>query len=258
MPPALWTDDFLTGMRAFGDEPADTLVAALFKQGEVQQVNDFMRTLVGNDDLPASLPAPLVAFLASSSQLPEWADPDAIERAEDVFSDHGLLSLASLDLRQSARVLHPGDRRQDPAPDQSTLQTSEPPPASDSVHGARRHVPRRSHPNRQGHSPDTESASDSCRHQAPDTPRTSATAAGRRRVRDRRQRGGGRAAPRLAGAARRLSDQSGRHGVHPAHVRLRHPEGPRHHGGAAHQQAAGGFSSHLERRGPRDGGYATT
>ena len=96
MPPAQWTNEFLTQMRAVGDEPADALVAALFKQGEVGQVNDFMRTLVGNDDLPDDLPAPLAAFLAQSSQLPPWADVVRIGRAEDVFTDHGLLSLASL------------------------------------------------------------------------------------------------------------------------------------------------------------------
>lgn len=95
MPRTDWTDEFLQAARATGDDPAQAVVGEIFRAGEVQQVNAFMRSLVGNDGVPEGLPQPVAEFLARY-ELPAWTDFDRIRRAEELFARHGVLALACL------------------------------------------------------------------------------------------------------------------------------------------------------------------
>jgi ER-bound oxygenase mpaB/B'/Rubber oxygenase, catalytic domain len=84
-------------MRQVGDPLADSTVAALFDQGSVQAVNQLMRALVDNDQVPAgSLPPVVRDYLAASAGLPAWADPSKIAAGEHLFWRHGPLMIAVL------------------------------------------------------------------------------------------------------------------------------------------------------------------
>ncbi len=85
-----WPDSLLDSMRQAQDPPADKLVNDLFAAGQVEAVNQLMRSLVVNDGLPPEqLPADVRDFLADSGQLPDWADPQKIEAGERVFWRYG-------------------------------------------------------------------------------------------------------------------------------------------------------------------------
>jgi hypothetical protein len=81
----------LNRKRQQGDPLADEVVEKLFQLGDVQAVNDLMRTLVSNDQpVPAGLPAPVQDYLAQNMALPDWADPVRIERGQKLFEELGL------------------------------------------------------------------------------------------------------------------------------------------------------------------------
>lgn len=85
-----WSDALLDAKRGEGDPSADAVVAAIFAggAGEVGRVNELLRDLVDNDDLPAaSLPAAVRDYFLAG-ELPAWADRGAIERASEVFHRH--------------------------------------------------------------------------------------------------------------------------------------------------------------------------
>ena len=85
-----WTDEFLDQMRLIGDDPADQIMKELFTEHEVGAVNLMMRKLVENEQIPPeSIPAHLRDFLQSVAVLPEWADPEKIRSAENLFWLHG-------------------------------------------------------------------------------------------------------------------------------------------------------------------------
>jgi hypothetical protein len=102
-------------MRREGDPLADSTVRAVFDKGAVAAVNELLTTLVRNDDVPAGPWPPQVAdYLATSAQLPGWADPALIRAGERVFlrygaTSFGILACASLPecyvLRDVAAVL---------------------------------------------------------------------------------------------------------------------------------------------------------
>jgi hypothetical protein len=69
-PAARWTDELLDAMRDVGDPPADALIAALVDAGRLGEVSAVLRDLVDNDDLPPDLPPEVVAYLATSRELP--------------------------------------------------------------------------------------------------------------------------------------------------------------------------------------------
>ena len=68
---SLWPDAQLDAMRHQQDPPADVLIAALFAGGQVDAVNQLMKTLSTNDVLPpASLPSSVRDFLTATQGLP--------------------------------------------------------------------------------------------------------------------------------------------------------------------------------------------
>lgn len=95
--PQPWTDAFLDQKRLEGDPAADDAVAAVIRSGSLGDVNRLLRTLIRNDQPPpAELPEPIVAYLDSTSALPNWADLAKVRAGQEVFRLHGPLCLASL------------------------------------------------------------------------------------------------------------------------------------------------------------------
>ena len=92
-----WTDTFLDEMREVGDPPADAVVEAIFDDGEVEAVNRLMKTLVRNDGMPSKkLPVVVSDYLASTDDLPSWADPERIARGGRFFEVHGPVCVMAL------------------------------------------------------------------------------------------------------------------------------------------------------------------
>ncbi|BAX90726.1 oxygenase MpaB family protein [Mycobacterium shigaense] len=86
-----WTDTLLNSKRQQGDPFGDDVVEKLFAQGNVQAVNDLMRTLVSNDQpVPAGLPTLVQGYLAKNVALPVWAEPAKIKRGQKLFEELGL------------------------------------------------------------------------------------------------------------------------------------------------------------------------
>src|SRR5437764_15430458 len=85
-----WSDQLLDSMREETDPPADQVVAALFGTGQVASVNELMHALIDNDDMPNSaLPAIVREYLATSAEMPPWADREKILDGERIFWRYG-------------------------------------------------------------------------------------------------------------------------------------------------------------------------
>ena len=85
-----WSNRLLDEMRHAGDPPADAVVRELFEGDEIGAVNELMRTLVRNDDIPrATLPQAVRSYLDATDDLPEWADAERIAAGEAFFGEHG-------------------------------------------------------------------------------------------------------------------------------------------------------------------------
>jgi hypothetical protein len=86
-----WTQERLDELRLIGDTEADQLVTKLFKDVEVDVVNTLMQNLRASED-PAEAGAPpeLTAFLRDTGTLPQWADIDALRRAQVLFQTFGI------------------------------------------------------------------------------------------------------------------------------------------------------------------------
>lgn len=84
----------LARARLVGDPPADRLVAALCRAGQLAAANAGLARLVRNDDaLPAPLPPALRRFLERSAHLPRWAEPSRLARAQ-AFADRQAIPIA--------------------------------------------------------------------------------------------------------------------------------------------------------------------
>jgi uncharacterized protein (DUF2236 family) len=85
-----WNDDFLDKMRLQGDPPADEVIASLFAQYKIQDINQLLNELVQNDQSPSeALPKQLRDFLDWSAALPPL-DVDLLRKGEAAFEAHGL------------------------------------------------------------------------------------------------------------------------------------------------------------------------
>lgn len=96
MPRAEWTDAFLTSCRQIGDPVGDRALHAIFERHDVGALRALMGRVMANDQLPDDLPAEIREFLASTSALPPWHQPERVTRAEEIFNLHGLVSLVGL------------------------------------------------------------------------------------------------------------------------------------------------------------------
>lgn len=88
-PTAQWTDVFFDSMRQVGDPPADSAVAVLLRNREVDAVHLLLRTLTENDQpAPSVLPDVVREFLERAEALPAWADPGKLAAGRAVFERH--------------------------------------------------------------------------------------------------------------------------------------------------------------------------
>ena len=84
------TDQFLDEMRQFTDPPADEVIAAFLQKHGRNKAKELFDMLIGHVGLhTARLPIELRAFVESNRNLPDWADPEKIRLAEEVFINHG-------------------------------------------------------------------------------------------------------------------------------------------------------------------------
>jgi hypothetical protein len=87
-----WTDALLDEMRRKGDSALDDAVGDVLRAGDVDAVNQIMRTLVRNDQpVPPGLPKEIQDYLAATDPLPAWADLDKIKRGQQIFETWGVL-----------------------------------------------------------------------------------------------------------------------------------------------------------------------
>ena len=105
-----FTDEYLESLRSMGDPAADDVINALFAGGDerVQRANQFLRSLVDNDDvIQANTDPKLRAFLEQTAP-PAWADQARIERGAELFQRLGpymitLLNMYALPMTYTAR-----------------------------------------------------------------------------------------------------------------------------------------------------------
>src|SRR5579871_2225864 len=92
-----WTgpvlDQFLDQMRLTADPLADDAVGALFKNHDIDAVNNLWTQLLQHDGIPEGLPQEIQPYLAASGILPTWANPDLIAKAQQLFVDRGFFCL---------------------------------------------------------------------------------------------------------------------------------------------------------------------
>src|SRR3954471_23533727 len=89
MMPTKWSRKILDDKRGRCDPQADEAVGKLFAAGEIDAVNDMMKTLVRNEDvLGDSLPAVIRDYLNATGDVPA-ADADAIRGGQEVFELYG-------------------------------------------------------------------------------------------------------------------------------------------------------------------------
>ncbi|MAU11672.1 MAG: hypothetical protein CL607_17740 [Anaerolineaceae bacterium] len=97
-----WSDERLDAFRQVGDQAADAVIAHVLDVHDVATINQMMRSLVRNVDLPlADLPEIVRDYLDETFMLPMWTRPDLLRRASAFFDLHGpeivmLLFAASL------------------------------------------------------------------------------------------------------------------------------------------------------------------
>ena len=88
--PMFWSNELLTLMRAETDPVADTVVAQLAAEGDVETVNRLMGSIFRSDEpVPADLPPAARLYFEQTSALPFWADPALIETAQAFFTRVG-------------------------------------------------------------------------------------------------------------------------------------------------------------------------
>lgn len=86
-----WTSAVLEPARARMDPLADAVVAEIYREGQLPAINSLLKTMFENDDeIPEALPPRAKAYFDETEELPSWADPARILRAQEIFADHGV------------------------------------------------------------------------------------------------------------------------------------------------------------------------
>lgn len=86
----LWPQAQLDQLRQIGDPLADEAVAAIIADKGPEEARHLFDRLIRNIELPKDeLPASLQPFWQATNALPDWADWERIELANDFFLDHG-------------------------------------------------------------------------------------------------------------------------------------------------------------------------
>jgi hypothetical protein len=86
-----YTDEWLDSLRLMGDPEPDRIVAELHANGEIDEVNQILSTLLRNNQVvPLELPDNIEFWLRAHWRLPAWADPARIERGTQFFVEYGV------------------------------------------------------------------------------------------------------------------------------------------------------------------------
>lgn len=86
-----YTDEVLDSLRLIGDPVPDRIIAELQRDGQVDEVNKTLRTLVANNQvIPEELPDNIEFWLRDHALLPDWVDRERMERASALFTEHGV------------------------------------------------------------------------------------------------------------------------------------------------------------------------
>lgn len=87
-----YTDQLLDTLRQAGDPEAEAIVAALAREGELESVNQLLRSLLYNEQpVPEALPDRVEAWLRETCHLPEGADRRRLDRMSELFVQHGMV-----------------------------------------------------------------------------------------------------------------------------------------------------------------------
>lgn len=84
----VWTNQFLDKMKNTGDALADEVISKLEANNHLTWANQYFSQIESNA-LLESMPDELKQYVASTSQLPDWADRDKIALAQNFFSSRG-------------------------------------------------------------------------------------------------------------------------------------------------------------------------
>jgi hypothetical protein len=85
-----WTDDFLDQARLRTDPIADQVIIDLVKEKGYSEARKIFDVLIRNVEIPTDkLPASTQAYFSKTRELPSWADPQKIARAQELFIDYG-------------------------------------------------------------------------------------------------------------------------------------------------------------------------
>ncbi|MFF4948855.1 oxygenase MpaB family protein [Streptomyces chattanoogensis] len=97
MPAGTWTDEMLGRMRATGDAAGDAAIAEIYELGRQQEVRQVLRGFDKNGEaLPTGLPSRLQDYFEATSVLPQWADPELIERGRALLGRYESLVVSTL------------------------------------------------------------------------------------------------------------------------------------------------------------------
>jgi hypothetical protein len=89
--PSRYTNEMLEGLRQIADPVPDSIIEALAEEGQLDQVNAILDRLMENyQPVPEELPDSIEFWLRDTATLPDWADPGRLERAADLFVEHGM------------------------------------------------------------------------------------------------------------------------------------------------------------------------
>lgn len=86
-----YTDEVLDSLRLVGDPVPDQIIAELDRDGQIDEVNRTLRSLVANNQaIPEELPDNVEFWLRDNASLPNWVDRARIDRASALFTEHGV------------------------------------------------------------------------------------------------------------------------------------------------------------------------
>ncbi|WP_078971355.1 oxygenase MpaB family protein [Streptomyces chattanoogensis] len=97
MPASVWTDEVLDRMRGTGDAAGDAAINETYELGRQEAVRQALHGFGKNSQaLPTGLPPRLQHYFELSSVLPEWADPELIERGRALLGRYEALVVSTL------------------------------------------------------------------------------------------------------------------------------------------------------------------
>lgn len=93
-----WNDEFLDRMRLTGDEEADQLLGDLVKKGYTAKdsIELFNSLITNRDPVPADAPESVKAYFDTARAMPDWADPELIQKGTALFNLHGPMFVLAL------------------------------------------------------------------------------------------------------------------------------------------------------------------